>query len=79
MDGVNSVGQSFLQGMQYVVACALHWGVVEKLLKCLHFNQHNQVLQEVALNVGQEFWCLQELMRKQHNQEKPTYEEIIYT
>lgn len=67
MDGVNPGGQRPLQGMQHVLACALHWGVIEKLLECLQFDQHHHVLQEVALNVGQELRCLQELMRKQHN------------
>lgn len=70
MDGLDADGQGFLQVPQDVAAGAVGRRVVQQQLERLQLDQHDHVLQEVALDVGRQVWNIQELMMKEEEEEE---------
>lgn len=68
MDGLDADGQGFLQVPQDVAAGAVGRRVVQQQLERLQLDQHDHVLQEVALDVGRQVWNIQELMMKEEEE-----------
>ena len=62
VDGLDPRGQIALQVLEDVEGGVLSRRVVEQLLERLKLDQDRHVLQEVALDVGGQLLCLQELM-----------------
>ncbi len=68
MNGANACGQRLLQIMQRVMAAVLHWSVIEQLFKWFKLYENCHVLQKVALDVGRQLRCLQELREKERKE-----------
>lgn len=64
MNGANARGQRLLQVVQHVGAAVLHRSVIEQLFKWLKLYENCHVLQKVALDVGRQLRCFQELREK---------------
>lgn len=61
VDGLDPGRQGFLQVLQDVAAEAVRRGVVHELFEGLQLDQHQHVLQEVALDEGRQLRRLQKL------------------
>lgn len=66
MDGLDAIGQSFLQLLEDVTAGAIRGRVVQQLLEGLQLDQHHHVLQEVALDVRSQVWSFKKLQKRDH-------------